>query len=253
MLAVISVVAVLTLSAGTGLYYAVIHPLNPPTQNIQVIERVLSLEVLDQIGISKEQILVDENITSDNTNEDEHAVEEGDQEKEENESSGSERHQADNYGSSGSNTLTSVFELLKEHHYLLIFLILLVLMAISAIIARFLLRHRLWLKRIQRLERDEQIDQIYHHLRERLPILSVSPPGGDTPNHYAYRIRRQTRILDAPGASWRQLSNTFSKLCYGQKPVSDREYEKYIQYFETFWKGARKMCGIRYLWKQFRL
>ena len=254
MLAVITAVAVLTLAGGAGLYYAIVRPLNPPTQKIQIIERVLSLEVLDQIGISKEQVLIDENLKSNDTNEDEHAVEEGDREQEEEDSSESERPQADNYGSSDrSETLTPAFELLKEHHYLLIMLIILILMAISAVVARFLLRHRLWLKKIQKLEREEQVDRIYHHLRERLPVLSVSPPGGDTPNHYAYRIRRQTRVLDASGATWRQLSNTFSKLCYGQKPVSDREYEKYIQYFETFWKGARKMCGVRFLWKQFRL
>ena len=253
MFAVIMSVAVLALASGAGLYYAIVRPLNPPTQKIQVIERVLSLEVLDQIGISKEQILVDENLASDNTNEDMHAAEEGDQEQEEEESSGSERPQADHYGSSGSEMPAPAFELLKEHHYLLISLIVLILMGIITIITRFLLRHQLWLKRIQKLERDEQVDQIYHHLRERLPVLSVSSPGGDTPNRYAYRIRHQTRILDAPGASWRQLSNTFSKLCYGQKPVSDREYKYYIQYFRTFWKGARKMCGVRFLWKQFRL
>lgn len=52
MLAVILAVAVLTVAAAAGLYYAVIRPLNPPTQKIQVIERIVSLEVLDQIGIS---------------------------------------------------------------------------------------------------------------------------------------------------------------------------------------------------------
>ena len=254
MLAVITAVSVLTLAGGTGLYYAIVRPLNPPTQKIQVIERVLSLEVLDQIGISSEQVLVDENLTSDNTNEDEHAVEEGDREQQEEESSGSERPQADHYGSTDqTETLTPAFELLKEHHYLRIALILFILLGISAVAARFLLRHRLWLKKIQKLDREEQVDRIYHHLRERLPVLSVSPPGGDTPNRYAYRIRRQTRILDSSGATWRQLSSTFSKLCYGQKPVSDREYDRYIQYFDTFWKGARKMCGVRFLWKQFRL
>lgn len=253
MIAVITAVSVLALAGGAGLYYAIVQPLNPPTQKIQVIERVLSLEVLDQIGISKEQILVDENLASDNTNEDMHTTEEGDQEQEEEESSGSERPQADLYGSSESQAFNPAFELLKEHHYLLISLILLTLLGISAIVARFLLRHRIWLKKIQKLEKEEQVDQIYHHLRERLPVLSVSPPGGDTPNRYAFRIRRQTRILDAPGVSWRQLSSIFSKICYGQKPVTDREYRYFIRYYETFWKGARKMCGVRFLWKQFRL
>ena len=253
MLAVITAVAVLTLAGGTGLYYAVVRPLNPPTQKIQIIERVLSLEVLDQIGISSEQVLVDENLKSNDTGEDEHAAEDGDREQQE-ESSESERPQADQYGSSSqSETLRPAFELLKEHHYLLILLIILVFLLISSVLARFLLRHRIWLKKIQKLEREEQVDRIYHHLRERLKVLSVSLPGGDTPNRYAYRIRRQTRILDSSGVTWRQLSRTFSRLCYGQKPVSDREYQSFIQYYETFWKGARKMCGVRFLWKQFRL
>ena len=254
MLAVIALVAILTLAGGTGLYYTIIRPLNPPTQKIQIIERVLSLEVLDQIGISSEQVLIDENMTSNDTNEDEHAVEEGNREQEEEESTASERPQADQYGSSDQQeSLTPSFELLKEYHYLLYVLILFLLLGIIAIISRFLLRHHLWLRKIQHLEREEQVDRIYHHLRERLPVLSISSPGGDTPNRYAYRIRRQTRMLDAPGASWSQLSIVFSKICYGQKQVSSREYNDYIQYFQTFWKAARKMCGIRYLWKQFRL
>ncbi len=246
------------------LWFGVLSGMELPTQDVNLITRIVSLEVLEKIGVSKTEILLDEKEFSDNmdpefeevTDEmEEETTEELEDEAEE--VDGGNQQDADTPVPQGMGQAMTygLFGLLTGSTVLTVATGLLLFLLLVGGILRFLLRHWLWLRRLQKRHPDpaQQVEQIYHRLHRRLPLLGMPGAGTDTPLEYARRIQRHTAVLDEEGASWLALSQCFSRLCYGGIAPEPEELEAFVAYYRSFYRQAPRLCGFHYLWRQFRL
>ncbi len=244
---------------GSVLWFGLIAPMNPPTQDVNLLTKIVSLEVLERIGVSKTEILLDENQYSDEMDEDFDALtdemeEETEDELEEDpeEEAGSDQYDEDTPVPEGVTQALrdGLYGLIEENPALVILLGSLLVLLVAAAIACFLLRHRLWVMWLQRNtpDRNRQADILYHRLRRKLPLLGMPSAGTDTPLEYAERIQRQTALLDEDGMSWMELSEVFSRLCYGGIAVTEEECEGFLRYYRNFCRQAgklRRFAGLR--------
>lgn len=256
-------VTVVALAAAAAVFFGILAPLNPPTLKLELIERVVSTEVLQKVGVSKDMVVmgdeyasqVDEDYDASSRDKNNQLQEDktidGDRDSMPEKESATEDIETER----DESILTEnekVFSLL-DHPVLLIILICAAAALVVLAVVRFLRRHSIWLSRLQSRDRGEQICQMYYLFRAKMKLMNISGMSCDTPVNYARRISGRTKILDEGGPSWLELSGIFSRFIYGRISPTEEEYHQYLEFYHKFWKGCRKICGFRYLWKQFRL
>lgn len=263
MLGISCAAAVISVLCASLIWFLIIAPLNPPVKDVKLINNLVSLEVMEKIGISKVEVLMNEDLSNQKDEDFERMTDETEDNEEEelqdlnNDPLGavnSDLPDVEIPKDQGESLPVRYVQLLTRHTIAAILLTCLLVLLIAAAVALFVLRHRLWLNRLKKTaQRDKQVDILYHRLRKKLQVIGMAKSGADTPLEYARRIEKQTALLDRGGPTWLELSEIFSRLCYGFVPVSDEEYESYLSYYSSFFRRARRLCGVRYLWRQFRL
>lgn len=259
---VLAMVIVLVLTAGT--FFGVVKPLNPPVLDITLITKVVSPEVLEIVGISTPQVLMsDEQSSEVNENRQKDSSEKNDEQQEDETVEGEQdsspedeaqttedETQLDNSIDTDSLSLTSA----AGFPVLMIVLACVAAFLIVMGLRRYLLRHRIWLKKLQKDHgREEQVRRMYHLFRAKLKVLGISGAPYDPPVRQAESVASKTVFMDEGGAGWTELSAVFARLIYGGVSPTEEEYGAYLSYYKRFWKACRKYCGFRWLWKQFRL
>ena len=257
--------AVLLLSCATWL--GIIRPLSPPTKDIRLVTRVVSVDVLDKLGVSRTLQVLDRNTFSDDVNENEHRV--SDQMGEDVESipvsdsafaaAGSQPDEASDYTARRQQQKNR--ELLRRVvRYLQLWLRQNVRLLLAAAIVSvlcgsvlFLLRRRMWHRRMLKLPARERSIKYYHWYRKKFAILGFPGPGTDTPLEYAARLDNRTRVLDAPDASWSDMTALFVKTYYGAQPATAEDERLMERYYRRFYPACREMLGARYVLKYFVL
>ncbi|MCD8110719.1 MAG: hypothetical protein LUE14_11590 [Clostridiales bacterium] len=260
---VVAVVLAITLTA--GVWFGIISPMQPPVLDVKLITRVVSVDVLERIGISKKKVLIDRNeytaevedyeTESDELNDEMQEDEEieGDVDTAPEEDASLTEDLATQQDQSISvNRIAQIF--LQDYPILLIILICAAALVVVLAIRRFRRRHIIWLEKLQKQEdRETQIRLLYYLFRKKMQILHISGKKYDSPVCFAKRVESDTMLLDEGGPSWMDLSEIFSRLAYGGISPTQEEYDQYLVYYGRFWKVCRKLCGFKYLWKQFWL
>lgn len=257
--------AVLLLGCATWL--GIIRPLSPPTKDIRLVTRVVSVDVLDKLGVSRTLQVLDRNSFSDDVNENEHRV--SDQMGEDMESipvsdsayaaAGSQPDESSAYTArrqqqKNKELLRRVVRYLqlwlRQNARLLLAAV--IALALSGIVL-FLLRRRIWHRRVLKLPARERSIKYYHWYRKKFAILGFPGPGTDTPLEYAARLDSRTQILDAPDASWSDMTALFIKTYYGSQPATAEDERLMERYYRRFYPACREMLGARYVFKYFVL
>lgn len=268
LLAAAALVTAVSLLIGTFLCFTVVKALDPPVKDLKLITKIVSVEVLDRLGISQKESLMDLNNTSQDINEnmDQVSSEVGDQDEKlekEAENQSSDGPETDDNSRSESdltvNPDESVFAravsyaMPKLSPVMKIVLAILLLAAAAAVIFIIVNRRKYFLKRISKLSKEEQIVYLYSWYRKKFKHLNIARPEGDTPYEYAARIELKTRHLNAGDITWMDLTDDFVRIYYGGQEISDEDYEKWLKYYGEFHRNCRRMLGGKYLLKYFVL
>lgn len=268
LLAAAAFVAAVSLLIGTILCFTAVKALDPPVKDLKLITKIVSVEVLDRLGIAQKESLMDLNHTSQDENENMEQLSNqlGEQEEElekdaENQSSDGPETD-DNSRSESDLTINpdeSVFaravsyampKLSPMAKLVLAILTAAILAAVIFIVAN---RRKYFLKRISKMSREEQIVYLYSWYRKKFRHLNIARPEGDTPYEYAARIELKTRHLNAGDITWMDLTDDFVRVYYGGQKISDENYEKWLKYYGEFHRNCRRMLGGKYLIKYFVL
>jgi len=256
------VVVVLAITLSAGVWFGIIAPTEPPTMDITLVTRVVSIEVLERVGISKKTVLLDRSNMADTPDDYETDSDELNDEQEE-EEEGMENSSPEDDASLNDDLLTgqnqNIFTntlggySIRDYPVLLILLIVVIAAAVVGLITRFQMRHKIRLKKLSEKDRDEQVRLMYHLFRSKMKRMGISGALYDSPVRSAEHLKDKTVLLDEGGPTWLELSEIFSRLAYGGISPGEEEYDSYVTFYHNFWKACRKICGFRYLWKQFWL
>ncbi len=256
-------VSLLCLAVGSLLWWGVIRPLQPPTQDLIVLTEFLQYNRLEQLGLVDENEVYDSSALSDWINEnytrltdqmaedpdaDTQAEAGGTQQEEHAEDPDTEDAPASTQADGSTDWITyDSFPVVQT-----VLLGALALLILAALIVLFFRRRAIWYKRRTKDMDDEAyIRFFFPWYLTRLRRMKLPAPMGDSPMEYAARLETSTRFLNDTGVTWAELSEIFSRLVYGGRGVQPGDREK----FETFYRGFYRCCRkkLRLAWVYYTL
>lgn len=256
-----TVACIVILLLSSGIFFGIVKPLDPPTRDLKLITKYMSLEVLEKTGVADTHILNDTDEKTDNVNEEENdSKKKGDKE---NQTEGEKSKQEDQEQKDKKENPTKLDDMLNQFFYaikyiaakitpmlLIPFLILLIL---AVILTKILLRKR-WLKKVMEKERRNQIIEFYEFYIKRFQKMKVRKAPEETPYEFAERSAPYLREFHAENTSFADLTDIFVKARYSEADVEEDDYQRYLMFYQGFYKNCREYLGtFKYILKFFTL
>lgn len=252
-------VCMAALVLASGIFVGIIKPLNPPTDELKLIQKLMSFEVLEKIGVSSVLVQLDKDKLSDQTPEDETATneKEDDEDKEDIEAP---QDSLDNSKLAG-NAMDSMAEQMEKaraisydaasHWYL--WVILAAVIVCFIIWLRKYLRKK-WLDAVDRLPRAEGVLNMYQFFLYGLSKAGYAKASNLTLNEYQGLNTANLQKFDTEQVTFARLTEIYKKAYYGRQSVSEEEYADYKTYYAAFRKNLCKSVGrFKYIFMYFRV
>ena len=239
-------------------YFVVIRPVSPPTRELKLVTRLMTLPILEQLGLSshiflldpdraaapddEDSMLSDEEAPSGNEDADRTPPPEEAQEREENV-----------FLSQGvAESFASAVRYFIGDYRWLAFPIAFVLI-IAAFVLLKKLHRRQRLKFFSNSGKKGQVTGIYNYLMEKLPLAGLPPVGCDTAFEYCARVEpRMDRIFQS--GLFTKLTEIFCRTLYGKYEPSDDEYAMFVRCYNDFPADCRRNVGLwRFVIRFFKL
>ena len=255
----------IALAASAALWFGVIAPLNPSALDIKLVTEYRALETYPMKGVSSEYLTPNMDMTSSEVNSDSRTTDQLFESEDgidtpangntppENSATG----QSAAYMGFDADSLSNMFD---NINYKAITIALLVALCVAlALIGVYFADRRVYrkqrLNKYSKLPATRQIEILYLFLVDKLKILGLGVPDGQTTLEYAKSIDSSVSRLDqVTGVSFRDLTGLYTAVTFGGYEADEADAELFRQYYRKFWKAARQYLGnMKYFVTAFRL
>lgn len=263
--------AVLGVAAGIAAlcFFLIIVPLNPPTQDLVLIQKLKSMTVIQKVGVTSILSQIDYDLESDEETNTQRTTgqtdEEGDKDREETaaqadsaqEEAQDETAQAvDAQEKSTDASQQQEANAIKYDRTRVGWVIIL-----AACIAGWIVLHRLWiLKRrrwyakICRMDRRDGVITLYQYFLKALSVVHVEKQEHLTLREFAKAGRKYTDPFIYGDVNFRDLTDVYDRTRYGGAPVTEAEWRLFDGAYREFHANVRDELGFwRYIPVFFRI
>ncbi|MGI6721340.1 MAG: DUF4129 domain-containing protein [Anaerovoracaceae bacterium] len=256
-----TLVCLLAIIIGGGLFYGIVKPMDPPKKDLKIITKYMSLEVLKKVGVATTQTIRDPNLTTSNTSDHTKTSKQKGKKKEDNNKNyGRDKARQNKKKNQQPKHLSKHGpKAFKSVHYSktiqLIFLLAILIAAaiIAAILIKLWLRRR-WFRRLQTHSRREQIQILYMFYLRKFRQLGVKKSPEETPYEFARRAEPQLWIFKEGSLGVSELADLFVRSQYGGVEPTAAEESAYLDFHRYFYRNCREYLGkFKYIYKFFVL
>lgn len=247
----------IALMLATGLYEGIIRPLNPPTQELLLTQKLKSMNLLHVLGVAAIREVTDPNLVAteqpDQTlyDRDEEEAPTGEESKEEGtmEESTQENPETGDEVTDEEQDLrdaNAIWYQLIPKSMLLRIILGLILAAVAAFASRILIRKR-WHTTVQGLSGAEQVINYYGLFYQGMRSTGIAREEIRTLREYADTMGSAMDTWTTNGVSFQELIPIYERVIYGgpdSQEVSDQELALFNSYYAGFYKTLRKRAGI---------
>lgn len=255
-----AIVAAAVLLLAAGVFFGVVRPLNPPTLELRLITELRSLELMQVLGISSTEIILDPDMTADVPPEetelgDESGQEESDALDGQDQDLPNEMPDLTDVKENISSVLQQAasavrYDSFNPNWFWLLFLI--PLAVAGAYVLRYFLKKR-WRAQIQALPRRDAVVNYYRFFLSRLGRMGLKKRPDCTLHEFVGSIKVQTQPFEASGVSFEKLTTVYEKVFYGRCSVSEEEYRSFETFYDSFYRCLRRETGtVKYYLTAFR-
>ncbi len=238
-----ALVLVVALAAG-GIYAGIIRPLDLPTQELKLITRLESLEILQKVGISTRTEIPNEDNKTNNENNKKDRTNQQDQE--EQEESPKEEKDETQQGDIQQNTQKEKARAVnyRQDHTLrnILLALLAVLIIVSPFVLRILLRRR-WEQKVKDAGPTQGAVMIYQYLTKKMKYAGFRRPEEVTLLAYARGQRRAMKSFAAGSVDMMHLTRTYQEIIYGYREIDEVEFGRFWKFYEGFRENMKKKLG----------
>lgn len=247
------VICAAALAAAVGIYAGVIAPLDPATRELKLISELRSMELMQVLGISGTEIILDPDLTADVPPEETETEQED--RPEEPELPEKEPEPSQSLMQSVSDALTQTADAIRYDETVRSRLWLLLLIP-AAVIAAYVLRwldRRRWRRRVRALSGESAVVNYYHFFLSRFRRMGLTRGSGQTLREYALSHAAQMEPFDECGVSFQRLTGVYEAVVYGRHPVDEEELRDFERFYDGFYPALRRELGtLKYCAKAFR-
>jgi hypothetical protein len=232
-----------------GIFYLVIRPLNPPTQELRLITQLQSMELLERLGVSSVKTVLDPTLSADTPPErteydNETAQQQEDQQQDLLEAPETQPEQEEasaeavNYDLSSRN---------------LWWLLGLIPLAIVCVFVGRVLYKRHWHKQIQKLPREDTVVLYYHFFQKRFQKIGLGRTKFHTLREYAEETAYKMEAFQVEKVTFAQLTGVYEAVIYGGAVPTEDELGQFEAFYKQFYKNLRREIGtVKYYLQVFR-
>ncbi len=243
------------LAAAGGIFYGVVRPLDPPTQELRLITVLKSMEQLQVLGISRTETILDPSLSAPLPPEETlTSSEEGEEESDAPDAQTPEPDESQAppqpAPTSEQTALTAVRYDTPRLRYL--WLLVLFPAAAAGLIAVRLFRRRRWHRQVQSLDPTSAAICYYRFFLKRLGRAGLKKPENTTLRAYALERAVQLEPFAADGCTFADLTSLYEQAFYGRHRVTDDELGCFERFYDSFYRALRRELGTaRYCLKAF--
>lgn len=238
-------VQIIVLSLGVFLlasstYYFLIQPMSPPTDEIQLSKKLMSMELFEKYGISS-KVMVPANQEKIDKQEIQ-KEKKGQEEKNKNEKR--QINQDKNEDNLSRNRLLNSIAVTyqKATHYGWILIVVILLLLILGVPAKQLLRKKRYRKLVDMKMEDAAIN-FYLYFTKRLDKAGLKRPENLTPLEFAKEIQEKVQGFSVYDANFLILTEIYLKIIYGYQKISEEEYDLFEDFYKEFHQNLRREMG----------
>lgn len=235
----IAIVTVIVMLA-TGAFYGIVKPLDPPTQDLKLITKLMQFDILELLGVASTQEVRDPNQDEDDDKDDEEPPEEEEEEKdEEDENENEEDETKESDEKIDASTMSY-----EQRKYTVYWVTALILFALAApFVVKYYLRARRK-RRLNGLDASNQAAFVYDFFLTRFRRLGIGKTDDQTILEYA---EQQEGVLEnftaEDGTTFEEISDIYNHYLYSKVPVTPEEANKFLSMYKSFYKNARAFVG----------
>ena len=229
----VAIVTVVVMLA-SGIFYGIVKPLDPPTQDLKLITKLMSFDILELLGVASTQELKDPNM--DDEQDDEEPPEEEEEEKEEEEEPEDEEENKEETDEKIDASTISY----DDREYTAFIIAGLILLALAApFIIKYVLRARRR-RRLQGLDASNQAAFVYDFFLNRFKKLGYGKTDSATILEYAEQQEGFLQNFTAEdGTTFEELTDIYNHYLYSGVPVTQAEASKFLSMYDDFYKNAK--------------
>lgn len=238
----------------------ILVPLKLPTQELKLVTQLRSMELMQVLGISSTEVILDSNLASDAPPEEtEMSSESGDEDSEAPE----EYDEAQSGETPNIETIreniTSAFQQAASairYDRGTVSRLWLLLLIPAAVIGAYVLRcvqKKRWRKRVQTLPREDAVVNYYRFFLSRLGRVGLKKRPEHTLREFSSCFKTQLEPFEENGVRFAQLTEIYEKILYGHHRVSQEDYDRFERFYDTFHPALRREIGtLKYYLCAFR-
>lgn len=243
--------------AGSGIYFGIIKPLDPPTKDVKLITKYLSLDVLEKVGAAWTQELPNKNNKTNNTN----GTSKNTKNESNNNNNNKKQNQKKNNNSdkqnNNSQTTDSDKTLLAQaisYQTQDFTAAMLAFFLAALLILPWLIKYILRMRRINSFEKmksEGYVVSMYNFFMKSFKRLKIGNRGTLTVLEYPKAYKFELEDYDSKnGVTFEKLSETYNKLVYAGVKPTEEEVKEFREYYESFYKNVKKNIGsFKYFFK----
>ncbi len=237
-------IATAVIMLASGVFFGIVNPLDPPTQDLKLITKLMSFDVLELLGVASTQEVRDPNQGDEDQDEDE-PPEEKEEEKEDEED---EQNEDENTQESDEKIDAQTMSYDERNYTAFLVTALIVLALIAPFLVKYALRARRK-RRLNGLDANNQAAFVYDFFLKRLKKLGIGKADSQTILEYAdYQEGVLENFTASDGTTFEEISDLYSKHLYSKKPLSDEEAKRFLAIYDSFYENAKAFLGTwRYL------
>jgi hypothetical protein len=253
-------VLVVAIGLGSGAYILIVKPLAPPTRDLKLITRYVSLEVLQKMGVADNIIVPDDEIESRKTNDEENKAKDGLKEKTKvpkgadnpNDEPDDSKKKPQSLDSSRNAFFRAINYLFSKSGWWI--LPLSIAFAIIFSIMFKLYRRKRWFDKQKLLVPDEQVKSMYSFYMKKLRKMKIKKPIEDTLFEF---IETQADVLSrfsTQSVKFSDLTGIYSGIIYGGEVATKEDAEAFNVFYDDFYYRIKDyLGGVKYAIKFFVL
>lgn len=245
-----SVIFVLIIVLATGAVYTeIIRPLDPPTHPLKLITKLQSMEILQQVGVSRRTEVRNPDQATEIKND---QTEMTDQKKDKDDNqSAQEKKDEKQQGDLQQRTQREKGKAVnyhQDHTWFYVMISLLVVLLLAAPFAiRYLFRKR-WENRVRSAGPSEGSVMIYQYLVKKLRYAGFTRPPEVTLLSYMRGQRRAMRSFAVGSTDLFVLTNFYQKILYGCRELEESEFARFWKVYVAFKGNMKKKLGkVKYV------
>jgi hypothetical protein len=229
-----AIISLAALILAGGVYYGLVNPMSPPTDQLKLTAQLMSMDIVKKAGISSITIIPANEMVREVQNE--------------NRSKNHNEPEKEEKIVQGKNPMTTkkvTFPL--PSNFIWIATVSIIALLVLTMVIKLLGRKR-WYRAVLRESKEDSAIELYRYFLKKIRKTGCGRPDGHTLLEYAYGLQTKLEPYAVGDANFLSLTQIYTKILYGCQNISEDEWEMFIDFYKEFNRNLKKELGsLRYL------